>query len=149
MRIFRVFGIFAGMFCLAVEGHAQSIPDALIAGQVASALAYGQPGWCAITQGNSAIQENQTTGIAVISFPELTLFDGTTYYLLNGQARLRFKSKTSGIIRFTETAYSNTVISPTFSGFSKSTVGINYIVSFMVTFSNNCVLPITASFRAP
>jgi hypothetical protein len=149
MRIPRVLVSSLGIFWFASAGHTAPIPDVLIAGQVASAIAYGQTGWCAVTQGISAIQQNRATRTAVISFPEFTLFDGTTYYLLNGQASLKFSSKTAGTISFTETAYSNTVISPPFSGFSETSKGTNYTVQFSITFANNCVLPITANFEAP
>jgi hypothetical protein len=147
MRIPRVLVASLGIFCFASAGHAQ--PDVLIAGQVASAIAYGQPGWCAVTQGSSAIQRNRATRTAVISFPELTLFDGSTYYLLNGQASLKFSSKTSGTISFTETAYGNTVISPAFNGYSETSKGGTYAVHFSITFANNCILPIAANFEAP
>jgi hypothetical protein len=65
----------------------------LVAGQVQTALVYGGgTSWCFVNDGSTEFQISQDASKAVISFPELTYFDGTDYYELNGQTLLRFTS---------------------------------------------------------
>jgi hypothetical protein len=149
MRVLCVAGVLIAGLCGATQGQAQTTPDVLIAGQVASALAHGEPGWCAVTQGSSAIQRNRAAAIAVVSFPELTYFDGTTYYLLNGQARLTFKSATAGIIDFKNTNFAKSISSSQFDKYSEMSSGKQYFVRFAIVFPHNCTLPISADFEAP
>jgi hypothetical protein len=141
--------VFIAALCGASQGQAQTTPDVLIAGQIESALAFGDPGWCAVTQGSSAIQRNQAAPVAVVSFPELTYFDGTTYYLLNGQARLTFKSATAGVIYFKNTSFGQSISSPPFARFSEISRGNQYFVRFSIAFPHNCTLPIFGAFEAP
>ena len=149
MRFREAAAVLLGVFCFAAAGRAQTIPNSLMAGQVSAALAYGGNGWCAVTQGGGTIQRDQSAGIAVISFPELTLFDGTTYYLLNGQAHMGFTTGKVGSLRFKQTPYPTAINTVPFSGFSESTNGERYTVHFSITFSTGCVLPITAIFETP
>jgi hypothetical protein len=135
MRVLCVLGVLIAGLCGTFRGQAQTTPNVLIAGQVESALAYGEPGWCAVTQGTSTMQRNQAAPIAVVSFPELIYFDGTTYYLLNGQARLTFKSPTAGAILFKNTSFAKSIK--------------QYVVRFSIVFPHNCTLPISADFEAP
>jgi hypothetical protein len=149
MRILFVAAAFTAGLCGAYQGHAQTTPNVLIAGQVESARAYGTPGWCAVTQGSGAIQRNQAAPVAVVSFPELTYFDGTTYYLLNGQARLTFRSATAGVIYFENTAFGKSISSPPFDKFTETSSGKQYVVRFSIVFPHNCTLQISADFEAP
>ena len=73
----------------------------LVAGQLQTALVYGGgTSWCFVEDGGTEFQINQAASKAVISFPELTYFDGTNYYGLNGQTILIFSSATGGSLHF-------------------------------------------------
>jgi len=148
MRVFAVAVILIAGLCGASAGRAQT-PNVLIAGQVESALAYGAPGWCAVTQGSSTMQRNQAAPVAVVSFPELTYFDGAAYYLLDGQARLTFTSATAGVIYFKNTGFAKSISSPPFDKFSETARGKQYFVRFSIVFPHNCTLPISVDFEAP
>lgn len=148
MHVLAVAVVLLGISGLAAPSHGQT-PNVLISGQIELALAYGQTGWCAVTQGSSAVQRNQAAPIAVISFPELTYFDGATYYLLNGQARLTFESPSRGVIHFKNTEFGSSISSARFEKFSESFNGREYVIRFSIAFPNNCKLPISADFEAP
>jgi hypothetical protein len=91
----------------------------------------------------------------VISFAEVIYFDGSTYYSLDGQARMTFSSATGGSIHFKQapTWYPGTVYNATFIDFTQ-TLGLfnpptdQLIVTFSIVFPN-CVLPIYAVYDAP
>jgi hypothetical protein len=149
MRIPAVAVILLGISGLSPATLGQTTPNVLISGQVESALAYGQTGWCAVAQGSSAVQRNQAAPVAVISFPELTYFDGATYYPLNGQARLTFSSPSRGRIHFKNTRFGSSISNPRFENFSETFNGTEYVIRFLIAFPNNCTLSISADFEAP
>jgi hypothetical protein len=102
-----------------------------------------------VRQGSSQFQRNATNSVAVISFPEVIYFDGATYYPLDGQARLAFSSATTGTIKFKFWGTANSITNPVFIDYSETFNGQQYIVSFSITFPNNCTLPIFAGFEIP
>src|SRR5262249_47767646 len=94
----------------------------LIGGQTRSALAFGSGlSWRLVYKGNTEFQISQSNTKAVISFFEVTYFDGVIYYNLNGQTILTFSSPTDGIIKFKQTpTYPGPVHTPAFSNFSQT-----------------------------
>ena len=132
-------------------GQAQSPPDASIGGQVQFAQAYGnnRSSWCYVRRGSSQFQRNSNNPTAVISFPEVIYFDGTTYYPLDGQARLTFSSASAGNIKFKFWGTNSAINNPNFTDYSETFNGQQYIVVFNIIFPNNCVLPIFAGFETP
>ena len=85
-----------------VEAQAQIPANTLVTGQSQPARAQATPGgpWCFVGRGLSAFQGNASGTEAVVSLPEVTYFDGTSYYLLDGQARLDFTTASTGNIKF-------------------------------------------------
>src|SRR5215831_19279594 len=94
----------------------------LIAGQLQTALVYGAAtSWCFVEDGSTEFQLNQAASKAVISFPELTYFDGTNYYGLNGQTIMTFSSPTGGSIHFKlRPNLPDSVHNPPFTNFSQT-----------------------------
>ena len=104
--------------------------------------------------GNTEFQINQSNTNAAISFAEVIYFDGSTYYSLDGQARMTFSSATGGDIHFKQTIPSpGPVYNATFIDFTQ-TLGVfnpptdQLIVTFIIVFPN-CTLPIYAVYDAP
>jgi hypothetical protein len=149
-RLFLVIWVIVGLGW-ATSGRAQLPPDASVGGQVQFAQAFGsnRGSWCYVRQGSSQFQRNATNSVAVISFPEVIYFDGATYYPLDGQARLAFSSATTGTIKFKFWGTANSITNPVFIDYSETFNGQQYIVSFSITFPNNCTLPIFAGFEIP
>jgi len=149
MRWTSIFAALTTSFLAAAAYGQEFPPDAVVAGQVQAAYAFG-PGngsWCYVKQGSSEFQRNGVGSIAVISFPELMFYNGT-YYPLDGQARLTFTDSADGTIKFKFWG-ANSVTSPSFSGFSETFNGQQYIVSFNIAFPNGCTLPIYAGYETP
>jgi hypothetical protein len=134
-----------------VEAQAQIPTDTLITGQSQPALAQATPGgpWCFIGRGLSTFQVNANGTQAVVSLAEVTYFDGTSYYLLDGQARLIFSTASTGNIKFKATPeYLSSVTRPPFSNYTE-TVGnaSNQItLSFVVNFPS-CTLPVSILYE--
>jgi hypothetical protein len=149
-RLLLSMGLIVGLGW-ATPGRAQLPPDASIGGQVQFAQAYGnnRGSWCYVRQGSSQFQRSATNSIAVISFPEVIYFDGATYYPLDGQARLTFSSATTGTVKFKFWGTGNPINNPNFTNYSETFNGQQYIVSFSITFPNNCTLPIFAGYETP
>ena len=99
-----IFFIVAGGIPL-VEAQAQIPADTLVTGQSQSVRAQATPGgpWCFVGRGLSTFQGNANGTQAVVSLPEVTYFDGTSYYLIDGQARLDFTTASTGNIKFKRT----------------------------------------------
>ena len=131
--------------------HAQAFTyGGLVAGQVRTTLVYGSnSSWCLVDNGNTEFQFDQSAN-AVISFAELIYFDGSTYYSLDGQARMTFSSATGGTIHFKQTpTYPRPVHSPAFTNFDQTyTLTDQLTVTFSVVFPN-CTLPIFAVYGGP
>jgi hypothetical protein len=138
------------LLVLVVSAQAQVPPNQLIGGQVQSAHIPGRSGWCLVGQGASQFQRNGSGGVAVLSFPELIYFDGTTYYPLDGQARLTFTSATSGNIKFKfwGTTTNALIANPSFDSYTQSFNGQQYVITFNVVFPG-CTLPIYAGYEIP
>ena len=151
MRRFAMLAVLAAGCALLTPMQAKSFTyGMLVGGQVKRSLAYGN-GWCLVENGNTQFQINQAGSKAVISFAELTYFDGTVYYALNGQALLKFSGVTGGTIHFKQTpTYPAQVNAPSFVNFAQSYSATTdqLIVSFNVLFPN-CTLPIYAVYDAP
>jgi len=134
-----------------VEAQAQIPAATLVTGQSTSVLAQATPGgpWCFVGRGLSTFQGNANGMQAVVSLPEVTYFDGTSYYLLDGQARLIFSTATTGNIKFKATPeYSSSVTRPPFSNYTE-TIGnpANQItLSFSVNFPS-CTLPVSIRYE--
>jgi len=124
----------------------------LVAGEVRASLVYGTGScWCLVDKGNTEFQINQSNTQAVISFSEVTYFDGATYFNLNGQTVLTFSSATDGIIKFKQTpTYPGPVHTPAFNNFAQSynPSTDQLIITFNVVFPK-CTLPIFAVYDAP
>jgi hypothetical protein len=147
-RLLSVF-VIVGASTMANQGHAQVIPDVLIAGQVVDAFATGG-GWCYLKQGASEFQRNGSDATAVISFPQLLYSNGSSYFPLDGQTRLTFVTASTGTVKF---KFWGTGADGTFSGYTEANNGQQYLVTFSVTFSltlpNGCVLPIEGGYEIP
>ena len=103
MRRLMFFIVAAG---IPIVGAQAQIPsDTLVTGQSQPARAQATPGgpWCFVGRGLSTFQGNANGTEAVVSLPEVTYFDGTSYYLLDGQARLVFSTASTGNIKFKRT----------------------------------------------
>lgn len=124
----------------------------LVAGQVQTALVYGGgTSWCFVDDGGTDFQINQAASKAVISFPELTYFDGTNYYGLNGQAILTFSSGTGGNVHFKlRPNLPNLVHNPPFTNFAQTynAPTDQLVVRFNIVFPA-CTLPVAAVYDAP
>lgn len=123
----------------------------LVGGQVRQALAYGTSSWCLVDNGNTEFQINQSNTEAVISFAELTYFDGSTYYSLDGQTKLYFSSATGGTTHFKQVpAFPLPVQNAPFIDFTQTynAVSDQLFVTFNIVFPN-CTLPIYAVYDAP
>jgi len=121
-----------------VEAQAQIPADTLVTGQSQPALAQATPGgpWCFVGRGLSTFQGNANGTQAVVSLPEVTYFDGTSYYLLDGQARLVFSTASTGNIKFKLTPeYPLSVKNPPFSDYTETVE--NPANQIMVSFSVN------------
>ena|SRR6266550_2682375 len=124
----------------------------LVAGQVQRALVYGSgTSWCFVEDGSTEFQINQAASKAVISFTELTYFDGANYYELNGQTILAFSSATGGSLHFKLKAnLPDPVHNPAFTNFTQTynapkdqlVVGFNIVLP-------DCTLPVYAVYDAP
>jgi hypothetical protein len=136
------FMIFAE-FMVVSPGNAQVPPSQLISGQVEGAYVNNSGSWCYVEQGFSTYQRN--TSISVISLPELTYFDGS-YHPLDGQVRLTFTSATGGTAKF---KLWGPTAQASFSGYTETFNGQQYLVNFTITFPNNCALPIFAGYESP
>jgi len=154
VRRFAVLALAAAAIALLTPTNAQSFTyGRLVGGQVRTALAYGSgSSWCLVDNGNTEFQINQSNTKAVISFAEIIYFDGSTYYALDGQARLMFSSATGGTIRFKQppASYPNLVTFPAFMNFTQTynADSDQIIVTFNIVFPN-CTLPILAVYEAP
>ena len=117
-----------------------------------TALVYGDgASWCFVEDGSTEFQINQAASKAVISFPELTYFDGTNYYGLNGQTILTFSSATGGSLHFKlRPNLPNPVHNPIFSNFTQTynAPTDQLIVTFSIVFPA-CTLPVHAVYDAP
>jgi hypothetical protein len=123
----------------------------LVAGQVKTALSSGGGAWCFVGSGSTEFQINQVGSKAVISFAELTYFDGTTYYGLNGQSILNFSSATGGTLHFKQRPeLPDAVHNPAFANYTETYTAPTdqVIVSFNIVFPT-CTLPIYAVYDAP
>lgn len=124
----------------------------LAAGQVQLTLAYGGgTSWCFVNDGSSEFQINQVTSKGVISFPELTYFDGANYYELNGQSILYFSSATGGSVHFKlRPSLPNPVHNPMFTNFTQTYNASTdqLIITFNIVFPD-CTLPVSAVYDAP
>jgi hypothetical protein len=121
-----------------VQAQAQIPADTLVTGQSQPARAQATPGgpWCFVGRGLSTFQGNASGTEAVVSLPEVTYFDGTTYYLLDGQARLNFSTASTGNIKFKLTPeYPLSVKNPPFSDYTETVE--NPANQIMVSFSVN------------
>ena len=121
-----------------VQAQAQIPADTLVTGQSQPARAQATPGgpWCFVGRGLSTFQGNASGTEAVVSLPEVTYFDGTTYYLLDGQARLNFSIASTGNIKFKLTPeYPFSVKNPPFSDYTETVE--NPANQIMVSFSVN------------
>jgi hypothetical protein len=121
-----------------VQAQAQIPADTLVTGQSQPARAQATPGgpWCFVGRGLSTFQGNASGTEAVVSLPEVTYFDGTTYYLLDGQARLDFSTASTGNIKFKLTPeYPLSVKNPPFSEYTETVE--NPANQIMVSFSVN------------
>ncbi len=124
----------------------------LVAGQVQGALVYGSgTSWCFVENGSTEFQINQAATKAVISFTDLTYFDGTNYYQLNGQTILTFTSSTGGSLHFKlKPNLPNAVHNPAFTNFTQaySAPKDQLVVGFNIVFPA-CMLPVYAVYDAP
>jgi hypothetical protein len=124
----------------------------LVAGQVKTALAStGGSAWCFVGSGSTDFQINQAGSKAVMSFAELTYFDGATYYGLNGQSILNFASATGGILHFKQRPdLPDSVHNPAFTNYTETYTAPTdqVIVTFSIVFPA-CTLPIYAVYDAP
>ena len=124
----------------------------LVAGQLQTALVYGDgTSWCFVEDGSTEFQINQAASKAVISFPELTYFDGTNYYGLNGQTILTFSSATGGSLHFKlRPNVPDPVHNPVFTNFTQTynAAADQLIVGFSIVFPA-CTLPVHAVYDAP
>ena len=134
-----------------VEAQAQIPADTLVTGQSQPARAQAMPGgpWCFVGRGLSTFQGNASGTEAVVSLPEVTYFDGTNYYLLDGQARLDFSTASTGNIKFKlASEYPLSVIKPPFSNYTEA-VG-NPTNRTWLSFSVNfplCTLPVSILYE--
>lgn len=124
----------------------------LVSGQVQTALVYGGgTSWCFVNDGSTEFQISQDTSKAVISFPELTYFDGTNYYELNGQTILKFTGTTGGNLHFKlRPTLPDPVHNPVFTNFTQTynAPTDQLIIRFNIVFPA-CTLPVYAVFDAP
>jgi hypothetical protein len=153
---FAVLALAGAAIALLLPTQAESFTyGRLVGGQVRTALVYGSgSSWCLVDNGNTEFQINQSNANAAISFAEVIYFDGSTYYSLDGQARMTFSSATGGSIHFKQTILSpGPVYNATFIDFTQ-TLGVfnpptdQLIVTFSIIFPN-CTLPIYAVYDAP
>ena len=156
MGRFAVLALAGASIALLIPTQADSFTyGRLVGGQVRTTLVYGSgSSWCLVDNGNTEFQINQSNANAAISFAEVIYFDGSTYYSLDGQARMTFSSATGGAIHFKQTIPSpGPVYSATFMDFTQ-TLGVfnpptdQLIVTFSIVFPN-CTLPIYAVYDAP
>jgi hypothetical protein len=131
--------------------QAQIPAHTLVSGQTRAAVAQATPGgaWCFVGRGLSTFQGNANGTQATISLPEVTYFDGSAYYLLDGQTRLVFTTATSGNIRFKQIPeYSSTVTYPTFSDYTEVLGNLpnQVVVTFSVSFPS-CTLPVYIQYE--
>jgi hypothetical protein len=126
--------------------------EPLVAGQVQTALAYGSgTSWCFVDDGSTEFQINQAASKAVISLPELTYFDGTDYYELNGQLMLNFSSAAAGGVHFKlRPNLPDPVHNPAFTNFTQtySASTDQLTIKFNIVFLD-CTLPVYAVYDAP
>ena len=124
----------------------------LVAGQVQTALVYGAAGsWCFVDDGGSEFQINPAGSKAVISVSELTYFDGTNYYGLNGQTIMNFTSATAGSLHFKlRPNLPDAVHNPMFTNFTQTynAASDQLNVTFNIVFPA-CTLPVNAVYDAP
>ena len=156
MGRFAVLALAGAAIALLIPTQAESFTyGRLVGGQVRTTLVYGSgSSSCLVDNGNTEFQINQSNANAAISFAELIYFDGSTYYSLDGQARMTFSSATGGAIHFKQTIPSpGPVYNATFMDFTQ-TLGVfnpptdQLIVTFSIVFPN-CTLPIYAVYDAP
>jgi hypothetical protein len=122
---------------------AQSLPNALIAGEVQQnirSLSYGAT--CYVNRGLSTFQRNGAANRALISFDEIV--QGSRD--LRGQAIMAFNDATSGFIRFKITAnFPSGTINPPFVNYSQTLAQQQLTVRFTINFVD-CALPIVAVY---
>ena len=156
MGRFAVLALAGAAIALLIPTQAESFTyGRLVGGQVRTTLVYGSgSSWCLVDNGNTEFQINQSNANAAISFAEVIYFDGSTYYSLDGQARMTFSSATGGDIHFKQTIPApGPVYNATFIDFTQ-TLGVfnpptdQLIVTFSIVFPN-CTLPIYAVYDAP
>ena len=134
-----------------VEAQAQIPANTLVTGQSQPARAQATPGgpWCFVGRGLSTFQGNANGTEALVSLPEVTYFDGTSYYLLDGQARLDFSTVSTGNIKFKVTSeYPLSVVKPPFSNYTETVENPanRILLSFSVNFPS-CTLPISILYE--
>ena len=134
-----------------VEAQAQIPADTLFTGQSKPVLAQATPGgpWCFVGRGLSTFQGNVSGTEAIVSLPEVTYFDGTSYYLLNGQTRLDFATASTGNIKFKQTPeYPLSVKQPPFSNYAETveSPANRIMLSFSVNFPS-CTLPVSILYE--
>ena len=145
-----IFFIVAGGIPL-VEAQAQIPADTIVTGQSQPVLAQATPGgpWCFVGRGLSIFQGNVSGTEAIVSLPEVTYFDGTTYYLLDGQARLDFSTASTGNIKFKVTPeYPLSVKKPPFSNYTETVENpANRILLFFSVNFPSCTLPVSILYE--
>jgi hypothetical protein len=151
-RLFVFAATGAALGCLTPMTAESFTYGKLVAGQVQTALVYGGgTSWCFVNDGGTEFQISQDASKAVISFPELTYFDGTDYYELNGQTILSFTSATGGTLHFKlRPNLPNPVHNPVFTNFTQtySAPTNQLIIRFNIAFPA-CSLPVYAVYDAP
>jgi hypothetical protein len=156
VRRFAVLAAAGVVVALLIPAHAQEFTyGGSVGGQVRTTLVYGSnSSWCLVDNGNTQFQIDQSNANAVISFAEVIYFDGSTYYSLDGQARMTFSSAAGGTMHFKRTIPSpGPVYNAAFTDFTQ-TLGVfnpptdELIVTFNIVFPN-CTLPIYAVYDAP
>ena len=153
MRRFLVLAAAAAAFGSLMPMTAESFTyGKLVAGQVQTGLVYGAAGsWCFVDDGGSEFQINSAGSKAVISFSELTYFDGTNYYGLNGQTIMNFTSTTVGSLHFKLRPNLPAVVhNPMFTNFTQTynSATDQLVVRFNIVFPA-CTLPVNAIYDAP
>ena len=153
MRRFIVFAAVGAALGSVIPTAAKSFTYGdLVAGQVQRALVYGSgTSWCFVESGGTEFQINQASSKAVISFSELTYFDGANYYDLNGQTILTFSSATGGNLHFKlKPNLPDAVHNPAFTNFTQtySAPKDQLVIGFNIVFPT-CTLPVYAVYDAP
>jgi hypothetical protein len=143
--------VVVGTIPLAATALAQTPANTSVSGQVRPVLAQDSPGgpWCSIADGSATLQASDSSH-AMLSLPEVTYFDGNTYYMLDDQLRLVFTNTDSGTIEFKEPKeYPLAVTHPIFTDYDEiiKASSNQFRISFAINFPN-CTLPILVEYEA-